>query len=70
MNKLFTVIDGKFKFSAQESHFAPFVGNETKVKIPSETKPPLEGKMYLIKIYGLNLIITTIVKRPKESERW
>ena len=32
---------GKFKFSAQESDLAPFVGNGTKVKMPSEIKPPL-----------------------------
>ena len=32
---------GKFKFSAQGGDLAPFVGNMTKVKIPSEIKPPL-----------------------------
>ena len=32
---------GKFKFSAQDSDLAPFVANRTKVKIPSEIKPPL-----------------------------
>ena len=37
---------GKFKFSAQESDFAPFVGNGTKAKIPSETKPPLTRTLY------------------------
>ena len=31
------------KFSAQESDLTPFVGNETKVKIPSEIKPPLDA---------------------------
>ena len=40
MNKLFTALGGKFKFSAQ-----PFVGNGTKVKIPSETKPPIGKKI-------------------------
>ena len=40
-NKLFTVMGGKFKFSAQESDLAHFVGNGTKAKIPSEIKPPL-----------------------------
>ena len=30
-----------FKFSAQGSDLAPFVGNLTKVKIPSEIEPPL-----------------------------
>ena len=39
--KLFSVTGGKFKFSAQENDLAPFVGNGTKVKIPSEIKPPL-----------------------------
>ena len=29
------------KFSAQESDLAPFVGIGTKVKVPSEVKPPL-----------------------------
>jgi hypothetical protein len=37
---------GKFKCSAQGWALAPFVGNGTKDKIPSEIKPPL-GK-YLI----------------------
>ena len=32
---------GKFKFSDQGSDLAPFVGNGTKIKIPSEIKPPL-----------------------------
>ena len=31
----------KFKISAQRSNLAPSVGNETKIKIPSEIKPPL-----------------------------
>ena len=39
--KLFTVMDGKFKFSAQGSDLAQIIGNGTKVKIPSEIKPPL-----------------------------
>ena len=30
------------KFSAQGRDLAPFLGNGTKVKIPSEIKPPLE----------------------------
>ena len=34
-------MDGKLKFSAQGSNLAPFVGNGTKIKIPSEIKPPL-----------------------------
>ena len=33
----------EFKFSAQKSALAPFIGNGTKVKIPSEMKPPLKG---------------------------
>ena len=31
----------EFKFSGQESNLAPYFGNGTKVKIPSEIKPPL-----------------------------
>ena len=38
---LFTEKGGKFKFSAQVSDLPFFVGNGTKVKIPSEIKPPL-----------------------------
>ena len=34
-------VDNLFKFSAQESDLAPFIGNGTKFKIPSEIKPPL-----------------------------
>ena len=41
LNQLFTVMGGKFKLSAQGRDLAPFVGNGTKVKIPSEIKPPL-----------------------------
>ena len=33
---------GKFKLSAQGSNFAPLVGNETKIKIPSKIKPPFK----------------------------
>ena len=33
-----------FKFSVEEINLAPFVGNGTKVKIPSEIKPPLENQ--------------------------
>ena len=38
LNKLFTVLCGKFIFSAQGSDLAPFVGNGTKFKLPSEIK--------------------------------
>ena len=38
---MFTEKGGKFEFSAQGQELAPFVGNVTKVKIPSEIKPPL-----------------------------
>ena len=41
MNKLFTEIGGKVEFSAQGEDLASFVGQGTKVKIPSEIKPPL-----------------------------
>ena len=37
----FTEKSKKFEFSEQGRGFAPFVGNGTKVKIPSEIKPPL-----------------------------
>ena len=40
-NKLFTEKGRKFKFSTQGQNGAPFVGNLTKIKIPSEIKPPL-----------------------------
>ena len=42
MDKLLADMGGKFKFSAQESDLAPFDGNGTKVKIPSEIKQPLD----------------------------
>jgi hypothetical protein len=41
-------MDGKIKKFAQESDMAPFVGNGTKIKIPSEIKPPLDSGMYRI----------------------
>ena len=41
---------GKFKFSAQESALAPFVGSGTKVKIPSDIKPPLALKNVSIEL--------------------
>ena len=40
----FTALGGKSKFSAQKSYLAPFIGNGTKVKIPSKTKPPIGEK--------------------------
>ena len=42
-----------FKFSAQGSDLALFVSNGTKVKIPSEIKPPLlaQGKTLQPKLY-------------------
>ena len=39
--KIFTILGGKFKFSAQGHDLTPFVGNGTKFKITSEIKPPL-----------------------------
>ena len=48
LNKLLSVMGGKFKFSAQGRELAPFFGNGTKVKIPSEIKPHL-GKICLFK---------------------
>ena len=41
LNKLLTIMDGKFKFAVQSKDLAPFIGNGTKIKIPSEIKPPL-----------------------------
>ena len=52
LKKLFNGIGGKFKFSAQVSDLAPFVGNGTKVKIPSEINPTLAT--YLIMKYDFN----------------
>ena len=43
MNFLPFAVNKLFKFSAQGSDLAPFVGNGTKIKILSEIKPPLEG---------------------------
>ena len=40
LNKLFNVMGGKFKFSAQDSELAPFIGNGTKFKIPSKIQLP------------------------------
>ena len=40
-NKLFTVKGGKFKLFDQLRDLAPFIGNGTKVKIPSEINLPL-----------------------------
>ena len=45
LNKLFTVKGGKFKLSVQERDLAPFVSNRTKVKMPSEIKLPLDGRV-------------------------
>ena len=36
-----TVMSGNSNFSAQVNDLAPFVDNGTKIKIPSESKPPL-----------------------------
>ena len=41
LNKLFSGKSGKFEFSAPGQDLAPFVGNLTKVYIPSEVKPLL-----------------------------
>ena len=35
------IVNNLFKFAAHGSDFAPCFGNLTKVKIPSEIKPPL-----------------------------
>ena len=64
LNKLFTENGGKFKFSAQGQDLAPFDCNVTKVKIPSEIKPPsyLGGLkidasthlFHLVRLHGLH----------------
>ena len=41
LNTLFMAKGKKFELSAQGSDLTPLVGNETKVKIPSEIKLPL-----------------------------
>ena len=41
--KLFTEKSRKLEFSDQGRGFAPFDGNGTKVKIPSEIKPTFKG---------------------------
>ena len=48
---LFTDMGGKSKFSAHESDLAPFVGNGTKVKIPSEIIKLTLTKMSRIPFY-------------------
>ena len=40
LNFLPITVNNLFKFSAQGSNLAPFIGNGTKVQIPSEIKPP------------------------------
>jgi hypothetical protein len=47
--QLFTVMGGKFKFSAQESALAPLFEKGTKVKMPSEIKSPLKKTIFLLK---------------------
>ena len=39
---IFPALSNLFKFSAQGSDLAPFVGNGTKDKIPYEIKPPIK----------------------------
>ena len=61
MNKLFSVKGEKFKLSAQGRDLALFVGNGTKVKIPSEIKPPL-GYDYFEKYKGtIDYVALTLV---------
>ena len=58
LNKLFTVKGGKFKLSAQGRDLATFVGNGTKVKIPSGIKPPLKKKKN--RVLGTYLLLVGI----------
>ena len=48
LNKLFTEKGGKFKLSPQGRNLAPFVGNGTKVKIPSNIKQPLPDLVKIV----------------------
>ena len=69
-----------FKFSAQESDLAPFVDNGTKVKIPSEIKPPLaflhrklDKNDVIFKYFNHNSISNICVVlffRSSESSAW
>ena len=52
LNKLFTGMGEKFKFYAQRSDLTPFVGNSTKIIVPSEIKPPLG--IYTQTLYLIN----------------
>jgi hypothetical protein len=47
LNFPFTTVNNLFKFSAQRTDLAPYIGNGTKVKIPFEIKPPLQVAHYL-----------------------
>ena len=51
-----------FKFSAQKSDWAPFVGNKTKIKIPSEIKPPLPLKKGIQGIYKQSTVHSVLRK--------
>ena len=46
-------VSNLFKSSAQWNNLALFVGNGTKVKIPSEIKPPLTGHLRPMKIKSI-----------------
>ena len=46
--KLVTVKGGKFNLSAQGRDLAPIFCNVTKVKMPSEIKPPLMNEVQLL----------------------
>ena len=56
---MFNVRSGKFKLSAQGSDLAPFVGNATKVKIPSEIKLPLKQRNCLKLLEHPDAVIAT-----------
>ena len=45
LNFLLLTVNNVFKFSAQGSNLTPFIGNGTKVKIPSEIEPPLSFEL-------------------------
>ena len=58
LNKLFTVIGEKFKFSAQGSDLAFFVDNRVKVKILSEIKPPLGRFGFFLECLKISTVIS------------
>ena len=61
-------VNNLFKFSDQGSDLAPFIGNGTKVKIPSEIKSPLDTSSFDTKGSGLGLLWLWTHVRWKERK--